>query len=93
MHGPEKGHYRNECLFTHIEPKLIRWTRVSQPLFDVLFVFEPVDENHTKIVFRMIFDTAEESEKIRRFAVEKNEENFDRLEAELERMENELRVT
>ena len=31
----------------------------------------------------MIFETAEECEKIRRFAGPKNEENFDRLEKEM----------
>jgi len=34
----------------------------------------------------MLFDTAEECRKIKAFAVEKNEENFDRLEIELTKM-------
>ncbi len=84
MHGPEKGNYENSSVFKTIEPgKLISWTRVSQPLFDMEVKFEPVNDLQTTISFRMIFETLEECEKIRRFAGPKNEENFDRLEREL----------
>lgn len=84
MHGPEKGNYENSSIFKIIEPlKLISWTRVSQPLFDMEVEFETISNSTTRISFRMIFDTAEECEKIKRFAGPKNEENFDRLEREL----------
>jgi uncharacterized protein YndB with AHSA1/START domain len=87
MHGPDKGHYQNHCEFVKIErPLLIGWKRHSQPLFRVLATFEEVADKQTKIVFRMIFDTAKECNKVKPFAVEKNEENFDRLEKELQRM-------
>lgn len=87
MHGPEVGNYRNECEFIEIErPKLIAWKRHSKPLFQVVATFEEVSANETKIVFRMIFETAEECDKIKKFAVDKNEENFDKLETELTRM-------
>lgn len=81
MHGPEVGHYQNESVFTRIEPyKLIAWTRLTQPYFDMEIGFGAIDENHAKISFRMIFATAEACEKIRKFAEPKNEENFERLE-------------
>ncbi len=84
MHGPEKGNYENSSVFKTIEPgKLISWTRVSQPLFDMEVGFESISDSQTTISFRMIFETVEECEKIRRFAGPKNEENFDRLEREL----------
>jgi uncharacterized protein YndB with AHSA1/START domain len=87
MHGPEKGNYNNEVEFIKIEPpSLIWWKRQSQPLFQVVTTFEKVDEEKTKLVFRMIFDTERECNKVRPFAVDKNEENFDKLEEELERM-------
>ena len=86
MHGPDKGHYRNECEFIDIRaPHLIYWKRHSKPLFDVAVTFEEV-EDRIKMTFRMIFATAEESEKLRKFVTGKNEENFDRLEAELQQM-------
>lgn len=84
MHGPEKGNYENSSVFETVLPnKLVSWKRKSQPLFDMEIAFEKLDENKTKISFRMIFETAEECEKIRKFAEPKNEENFDRLEREI----------
>ena len=87
MHGPDKGNYLNEVEFIKIDkPNLIFWKRHSKPLFKVLTTFEEVTANKAKIVFKMIFDTAEESNKLRPFVVDKNEENFDRLEVELTKM-------
>jgi uncharacterized protein YndB with AHSA1/START domain len=89
MHGPDKGNYQNECEFVKIEkPTLIAWKRYSKPLFKIVATFEELSSNSTKLVFRMVFDTAEESNKLRPFVVDKNEENFDRLEAELAKMQN-----
>ena len=84
MHGPEKGHYENSSVFRLVEPlKRIRWTRISPPLFDMEVCFESTRDFKTRISFRMIFATLEECEKMKRFVVPKNEENFDRLEREL----------
>jgi uncharacterized protein YndB with AHSA1/START domain len=87
MHGPDKGHYENHCEFEILEsPSVIAWKRHSKPLFRIHTTFEEVAPGKTKITFRMIFDTPEESNKLRPFVVDKNEENFDRLEAELVKM-------
>jgi hypothetical protein len=87
MHGPDKGNYENECVFIKIEkPNLIAWYRLSKPLFQVVASFETLAANQTKVVFKMLFETAEECNKIKSFAPEKNEENFDRLEDELLQM-------
>lgn len=87
MHGPDKGNYPNDCEFTHIEkPSLVAWKRHSQPLFRVMASFDEIATGKTKIIFRMIFDSPEECAKVKKFAVPKNEENFDRLEAELTMM-------
>jgi hypothetical protein len=40
----------------------------------------------TRITWRMLFESAAECDKVKKFAVEANEQNFDRLEAELARM-------
>ena len=81
---PEKGNYKNESVFKIVEPnKLIRWTRTSQPLFDMEIGFEKISDSKSKISFRMIFNSIEECDKIKSFAIPKNEENFDRLEREL----------
>lgn len=87
MHGPDKGNYVNECEFIKIEPpSLIAWKRYSKPLFQVVFTFEEVADGKTLCVFRMLFSSPEECGKLKPFVVDKNEENFDRLEIELAKM-------
>ena len=87
MHAPDKGNFQNECEFVKIQkPTEIAWIRISKPLFNIVATFEKIDQNQTKIVFRMVFDTAEESAKLKPYVVDKNEENFDRLEDELAKM-------
>ena len=90
MHGPERGNYRNECTFAVIrEPELLIWDRQSKPLFRVEVVFEETGENETRVIFKQKFETAGECSKIKAFTVGKNDENMDRLEAELKKMQNE----
>ena len=87
MHGPEKGNYENSSVFKTVLPnKLISWERKSQPLFDMEIAFEKLEENKTQISFKMMFATAEECEKMRKFVEPKNEENFNRLEREIKTM-------
>lgn len=87
MHGPDKGNYENECEFIQIEkPSLIAWKRHSKPLFQVLATFEEAGIQQTKIVFKMLFTTTAECDKLKKFVVDKNEENFDKLEMELAKM-------
>lgn len=87
MHGPDKGNYPNECEFIKIDsPALIAWQRISKPIFQVLATFEEAVAGKTKVVFKMIFTSADECNKLKKFVVDKNEENFDRLENELTKM-------
>ncbi|OFZ66393.1 MAG: ATPase [Bacteroidetes bacterium RIFCSPHIGHO2_02_FULL_44_7] len=87
MHGPDKGNYANECEFILIEaPSRIAWKRHSKPLFQVLATFEELTGDETKVVFKMLFETEEECQKLKKYVVDKNEENFDRLEVELTKM-------
>jgi hypothetical protein len=87
MHGPDKGNYANECKFIQIEkPTLIAWKRFSKPLFQVIATFEAIAADKTRIVFKQVFSSANECNKVKAFARDKNEENFDRLETELRKM-------
>lgn len=87
MHGPDKGNYENAVEFIAIEkPTLIAWKRHSKPLFQVVGMFEAISETQTKVVFKMLFDTIEECNKLKPYVVDKNEENFDRLEVELKQI-------
>ncbi|UPZ13994.1 SRPBCC family protein [Flavobacterium humidisoli] len=87
MHGPERGNFENECEFIKIDkPNLIAWKRHSKPLFQILTTFEAITENETKVVFKMLFETEAECQKLKPYVVDKNEENFDKLEVELSKM-------
>jgi uncharacterized protein YndB with AHSA1/START domain len=87
MHGPDKGNYANECEFIAIKiPSLIAWKRFTKPLFQVVVTFEEIAADKTKIVFRQVFNSVDECNKIKSFAGNKNEEVFDRLENELIKM-------
>lgn len=82
MHGPDKGHYHNEVIFKEIIPnQLIVWDRVSQPLFRVVAEFSATEDGKSRLVFHMQFENEKEYNTIVKFAPEKNEENFDKLEA------------
>jgi hypothetical protein len=84
MHGPEKGNYLNEVVFLRVDtPTLIVWNRISQPHFRVVTTFEEAPGGKTTLTFRMQFSNKDTCDKIRKFVPEKNEENFDKLEAEL----------
>ena len=48
--------------------------------------FEQLSADQTKIIFKQIFPSPEECNKAKKFVVDKNEENFDRLESELKKM-------
>ena len=87
MHGPDEGNYPNDCVFTEInEPDLIAWDHISYPKFQVVASFEEVWPGRTRVTFKMHFGSAEECNKAKVYAVSKNEENLDRLEAELTKM-------
>jgi uncharacterized protein YndB with AHSA1/START domain len=89
MHGPDKGHYSNECTFAVIrEPELLVWDRQSKPIFQVEVVFDEISKNETRVTFKQKFETVDECDKLRKFVPEKNEENMDRLEHELMKMKS-----
>lgn len=87
MHGPDGTDYPNESVFVEIkEPTLFSFDHLSGHFFRVITNFEALTDNTTRIIFRMIFNTAEERDSLMPIIPEKNEESFDRLEAELAKM-------
>lgn len=86
MHGPDGRDYPNESVFVKIEePVLLIFDHLSQPQFQVVAIFDELQETRTRVTFMMIFKSADQYHALRTFIQEKNEENFDRLEAELQR--------
>jgi uncharacterized protein YndB with AHSA1/START domain len=81
MHGPNGGNYPNESVFVEIkEPERIVLNHISKPHFQLTASFEEVDKNQTRLIFEQLFETVEEYNKIKLYAVVANEENMDRLE-------------
>ena len=86
MHGPDGVDYKNKSVFVEIvKPERIVFQHVSGPQFQVTATFAE-QAGKTKLTFQMLFETAAECAKVKGFAVEANEQNFDRLEAQLAKM-------
>lgn len=89
MHGPKGADYPNHSVFVDLtEPERIVFDHVSGHEFRVIATFGEV-AGGTEVTFRQCFATARERDRIATFAVNANEQNLDRLEAELARMERE----
>lgn len=87
MRGPDGTDYQNESVFVEIvKPERIVFDHLK-PMhkFQVVATFADQD-GKTKLTFRMLFETAAECNQVKSYVVEGNEQNFDRLEAELARM-------
>ena len=71
--------------YTHnlaLPPERIVFDHVSGPKFRLTATLAE-GEGKTRLVFRMLFETAAECAKVKGFASAANEQNFDRLEAHL----------
>jgi uncharacterized protein YndB with AHSA1/START domain len=85
MHAPNGTKFPNESVFVEIaQPERIVFRHLA-PVHAFLATAEFADHaKGTAIRFTMLFPTAEECERSKRYVVQGNEENFDRLEALLE---------
>lgn len=82
MHGPDGTDYPNESRFEALVPG--ERVVIRGPHFTLTVALEPAGAA-TRLAWRQSFDTVEECEALRSFAGPANEENLDRLEAELAR--------
>lgn len=87
MHGPDGTDYENEIVFREIvRPERLVLDHV-EPVHRFIVTATFANENgKTRVTFRMRFDSADECARVRSFVVDANEQNFDRLEAELAKM-------
>jgi uncharacterized protein YndB with AHSA1/START domain len=86
MHGPDGTNYKNESRFVEVvEPELVVIDHLSAPRFRVEIDLAEAEEG-TAVTFRQIFETAEICARVKVSAGDANEQNLDRLEAELTRM-------
>ncbi len=86
MHGPDGANYPNESVFVEVvRPERIVLDHVSRPRFRLTATFGDLGDK-TRLIFHMLFRSAADCEKVKKLAVEGNEQNFDRLAAELVKM-------
>ena len=86
MHAPDGANYENESEFVEIvENERIVFNHIVNPLFQMVITFEEA-KGKTKFGFRMIFETEKICNQFKPICLPSNEQNFDRLEAELARM-------
>ncbi len=83
MHGPDGKDYANQIVFEEIEPgRRIVFEHLPGHHFRMRITLTPQGD-HCHLHWRQIFDSPEERQQLTHIVVPANEENFDRLEAEL----------
>lgn len=91
MHGPDGKNYDNECEFFEIVPnELIVINHITPPQFQLRGVFETISDEQSMLTFIQIFTEQQVYDSLKDFCTEKNEENIDRLEDVLRKMDNDI---
>jgi uncharacterized protein YndB with AHSA1/START domain len=87
MHGPEGTDYPSATEFVEVVPPERIVFQHLKPMhrFQMTMTFA-TEAGQTRLTWRMLFESAEAAEAVRSFVVEANEQNFDRLEAQLATM-------
>lgn len=83
MHGPDGKNYPNESRFTRIVPgQVLEIEHLNGHHFFLTIALAP-NEGATQVGWRQTFDSVEHYERIARFVAVANEQNLDRLAAEV----------
>ena len=86
MHGPDGADYPNRSVFIEVaQPERIVFDHISGHHFQMTITFAKQD-GKTRLTWRMLFDSVAECDKVKALVTDANEQNFDRLEAQLARM-------
>jgi uncharacterized protein YndB with AHSA1/START domain len=83
MHGPDGGHHPNESVFAEIEPpSRVVVQHTSQPTFRLTVTLAP-SAGGTAVSWAQAFESADVASRIEHIVVPANEQNLDRLAAEV----------
>ena len=83
MHGPDGTDFQNEITFLEVVlPERVVIKHMNNPKFELTINLKE-ENGKTRIGWRQVFNTAEERQRIAKYAVDANEQNLDRLEKEL----------
>lgn len=87
MHGPDGTDYENLCEFEEIvfPRRVVLYHHETMHKFRLSGIFMETEKG-THIEFRQVFESAAECSRIRSFVTQANEQNLDRLEAVLQRL-------
>ena len=84
LHGPNGANYPNESAFVEVvKPERIVFDHLSDHWFRMTITLSVRPASQTLITWHMLFETMAERDRIRAIVAEANEQNLDRLEAEL----------
>lgn len=84
MHGPDGAHYPNESVFREIvAPERVVFEHLSESHHFVMTISFTAHGNRTLVGWRQVFDTAAHRERIAAVVAKANEQNLDRLAAEV----------
>jgi uncharacterized protein YndB with AHSA1/START domain len=87
MHGPDGVDYPNESVFLVVDaPARIAFRHVSQEHPFEMTITLDEQRGATRVTWSMLHETAEHCAKVKPFVTRANEQNFDRLAAELDGM-------
>ncbi len=85
MHGPDGTNYPNESRFVRVEPgRLMEIEHLNGHVFTLTISLEPQGE-HTLVHWRQTFPTSEHYNRIAAFVAGANQQNLQRLAAEVAR--------
>ena len=83
MHSPNGGNPENESVFELVEPpRKVVIHHISKPLYRLTIELAPTDGG-TTVSWSQVFDDAAVAERIAKIVVPANEQNLDRLSAEV----------
>ncbi|TQR41108.1 SRPBCC family protein [Paenibacillus popilliae] len=85
MHGPNGVNYPNKSEFVEIGPERIVLRHVCEPHYQLTATFEDLGGT-TRLTWRQLFEDAAIFNAIKKISTPANEENLDRLEAQLQKM-------
>jgi uncharacterized protein YndB with AHSA1/START domain len=85
MHGPNGGNYRNQSIFAEIEPSSrVVIEHASPPRYRLIITLSPSADG-TFITWAQTFEDPDVARRIEHIVVPANEQNLDRLSAEVSR--------
>ena len=87
MYGPDGRDYPNESAFLEVvASKRVVLEHLSEGHHFLLTITLEAQGNRTRVGWRQVFDTVEHRERVAPFVLQANEQNLDRLEAEVHRV-------